>query len=144
MHTYNSPLLITESVIITYHVSPSLAAAFDQIFHLFDLERFVFLITFRQLFKLHERRGRFSTVPGCTPIFHGITLPLDVDITEHLDFPFSPREQDVQLIVIHVAGLFVFLFLVGFKNRTLRKTINLTSVRLSMVNKPRTLLVPPE
>jgi hypothetical protein len=52
---YNHPLLIAKTVVIIDDITTTLTTALDSIINLLRLERFIRLIAFRQLFKLHER-----------------------------------------------------------------------------------------
>jgi hypothetical protein len=64
-------------------------------------------------------------VTSHSPGLNGITLSLDVDITEQANLLISPGSDLIQFLVIHVASLLVLLFLVGLEDRTLCKTVKL-------------------
>jgi hypothetical protein len=65
--THQSPSVIVETIIIANHIPATLSTTLEYFLRIFDVKRFISLITFWQLFKLNEGKGRLAAISSLTP-----------------------------------------------------------------------------
>ena len=117
--TYHCPLVIAKAIVIVDDRPPTVPAAFQLVEIVAVIEGFVRAVALRKFLQLHERRRRLSAITGPPPVLQCIALALEVELTEELSLLVRTGDDFVDLIIIHVASLFVLLFLISFEDGTL-------------------------
>lgn len=112
--TYQCPLVVAQTIVVYDCVPLPLTTAFGAFYDRLDFEWLICLIALRKFLDLHELLRRLPSVPGGPPVFYSSSFPNNVNVTEERCLLVIPGKHLIELIVVHVSGFFILLFLVSF------------------------------